>query len=75
LYEGNTAFLRQNFIDSIRPFFEDALTGYGIKEYAIKCDEELNTPEVIDNNELRCRIAVKPIKSVDYIVIDLISTR
>jgi len=30
---------------------------------------------VIENNELRCRIAVKPVKTVDFIVIDLIATR
>jgi hypothetical protein len=30
---------------------------------------------VIENNELRCKIAVKPVKVVDWIVIDLISTR
>ena len=75
VYENNTAYMRQRFVDSIRPILEDAVQGDGVKEYAIKCDEELNTPEVIENNEMRCKIAVKPVKCVDWIVVDLIATR
>lgn len=75
VYEGNTPYLRQTFVDTIKPIFEQAVASSGIKEYGIKCDDELNTPQVIENNELRCKIAVKPVKVVDWIVIDLISTR
>ena len=75
LYESNNDYTRQLFVDTIRPIFEDAVAGNGISEYGIKCDEELNTPQVVDNNEMRCKIAVKPIKCVDFIVIDMIATR
>ena len=75
VYEGNTPYLRQQFVDALRVVYEDAVTRDGIVEYAIKCDDELNTPQVIENNELRCRIAVKPYKVVDFIRIDLIATR
>lgn len=75
VYEGNTPYLRQTFVDTIRPIFESAVSGDGLLEYGIKCDDELNTTQVIENNELRCKIAVKPVKVVDWIVIDLISTR
>ena len=50
------------------------MSGGGIIEYAIKCDDVLNTPQVIDNNELRCKIAIKPVKTIEYIVIDLVTT-
>ncbi len=75
VYEGNTPYTRQSFVDAITPVLEDAVRGDGIREYAVKCDDELNTAEVIENNELRCKIAVKPVKTVDYIVIDFIATR
>ena len=75
VYEGNTPYTRQSFVDAVTPVLDDAVGGDGVKEYAIKCDDELNTPEVIENNELRCRIAVKPVKCVDFIVIDFITTR
>ena len=74
VYEGNTPYLRQLFVDTIRPVLEDAVSGSGIVEYAIKCDDELNTPQVIENNELRCKIAVRPVKVVDYIVVDIITS-
>lgn len=74
LYEGNTAYMRQLFVDTIRPIFEQAKSGYGISDYAIRCDETLNTDDVIDNNELRCVIGIKPIKTIEWIVINLITT-
>lgn len=75
VYEGNTPYMRQRFVDTLRPVFEDAVRRDGVREYAIKCDDELNTTQVIENNELRCRIAVIPVKTVDYIVLDFIVSR
>ena len=74
VYEQNTAYMRQQFVDMISPVLQNAVAGSGISEYAVKCDEELNTQQVIDSNEMRCKIAVKPVKVVDWIVIDFICT-
>ena len=35
------------------------------------CDETNNTIESIDRHELWCKIAIKPIKAIEYIIIDL----
>lgn len=75
LYEGNTSWLRQRFVDQITPIFEDAVTGNGILDYAIKCDDELNTEQAIENHELHCKIAVKPVKTLEWIVLTFICTR
>lgn len=74
LYEGNTAYLRQKFVDTIRPIFEAAVDGNGILEYVIKCDDTNNTPETIDRNELHVAIGVKPVKTIEYIVLDFVVT-
>jgi len=74
LYEGHTAYLRNRFVNALTPIFEKAVNGYGIKEYAIKCDEENNPDYAIDRNELHCAIAVKPIKAVEFIVLNFIVT-
>ena len=74
LYEGNTAFLRQRFVDTIKEILEDAKSGAGIIDYAIRCDDTLNTSEVIDRNELRCIICVKPVKTIENIVLSFILT-
>ena len=74
VYEQNTAYTRQQFVDRITPILDNAVAGSGISEYAVKCDEELNTTQVIENNEMRCKIAVRPVKTVDYLVIDFIAS-
>ena len=43
VYEQNTPYMRQQFVDNITPILENAVAGSGISEYAIKCDDELNT--------------------------------
>lgn len=75
LYEGNTEWLRQRFVDQLTPIFEDAIVGDGILDYAIKCDEELNTEQTIENHELHCKIGIKPVKTVEWIVLSFIITR
>ena len=72
LYEGNTAYNRQRFVDALEPIFREAQVGDGLIDYAIRCDDELNPPEVIDRNELRCVCAVRPVKTIEWIRIDLI---
>lgn len=74
LYEGHTAYLREKFVNALTPIFEKAVNGYGISDYVIKCDEENNTSTTIDRNELHCNIAVKPIKAVEFIVLNFIVT-
>lgn len=74
VYEQNTAYNRQRFIDNIRPILEKAKIDGGIVEYGIKCDDSLNTPDVIDNNELRCIIGIKPVKVLEWIICDFVCT-
>ena len=74
VYEGNTSWQRQRFVDAITPIFQEAKEKNGILEYVIKCDEDNNTPNVIDNNELRCSIAVKPVKTIEFILLNFICT-
>ena len=74
LYEGNTEYLRQTFVDQITTIFEDCENGSGISDFAIKCDEENNTLETIENHELHVKIAVKPIKTLEFLVCDFVVT-
>ena len=73
-YEGNTEYLRQRFVDTIRPIFEEAVAGGGISQYYIRCDNTNNTPQTIDNNELHCQIVIKPVKTIEFIILDFVCT-
>lgn len=74
VYEQNTPYLRQRFVDTLKPIFDDAVTGGGLSDYYIRCDESNNTSIQIDNNELHCTIAVKPVKCLEFIVLNFIVT-
>lgn len=74
LYENNTEYLRRRFVDAIQPIFETVKAGDGLSDYAIKCDNELNTLETIENHELRCIIGVKPVKTIEWIKLSFIIT-
>lgn len=54
--------------------FENVKKGYGISDYVIKCDESINTPEIINDNTMRCVIGIRPIKVVEWIVCDFVCT-
>lgn len=73
VYEGNTAYTRQRLIDTLDPIFYQAKVGGGLYDYKIICDESINTPNVIDNNELRVKIGLKPVKTAEFILIDFIA--
>jgi phage tail sheath protein FI len=42
----------------------------GITSFVIKCDEELNTTDVISRNELRARIGIVPTYAIEFIFIE-----
>lgn len=74
VYEQNTKYLRIKLLDALKPVFEDAVHGSGISEYVIKCDDEINDVRAIENNELHLKIAVKPVKTIEFIVLSFIVT-
>lgn len=71
-YEGITPLLLTRFRDQLSEFLFKVKSGYGISEYYIKLDEENNTPETIDRNEIHASIAIRPVKSAEFIVINSI---
>ena len=73
VYEGNTAYTRQRLVDALDPYFKEAKIGGGVYDYKIICDETVNTPEVIDRNELHVKIGIKPTKTAEFIMIDFIA--
>ena len=58
-------------MNTITPFFQDLVTRGGLYDFKIICDETNNTAEVIDRNELRVKIGIKPVKTIEFIIIDL----
>jgi len=75
LFEPNDTFTRLQIINLIDPFLRDIVARRGIFDYLIVCDERNNTPERIDRNELWCDIYIKPTRTAEFIVLNLIATK
>ena len=58
----------------INPFLQDIKDKGGLYDFAFQCDEETNTPAVIDRNEMVARVFVKPTKTAEFIELNFILT-
>ena len=75
LFELNDDLTRANFRNIVDPYLRDVQAKRGLIDYLVICDETNNTPDVIDNNEFRADIFLKPAKSINYITLTFVATR
>ena len=75
LFELNDPLTRANFVNIVEPYLRDVQAKRGIYEFLVICDETNNTPDVIDNNEFRADIFLKPAKSINFITLTFVATR
>lgn len=74
VFQPNNPQTWRSLLRLIRPFLQDIKDKGGLYDFAVQCDEETNTPVVIDRNELICRIFVKPTKTAEFIELNFIMT-
>lgn len=75
LFEFNDAFTRGQFRSLVEPFLRDVQGRRGIYDFRVVCDETNNTADVIDNNEFRADIFIKPARSINFITLTFVATR
>ena len=75
LFELNDELTRANFRNIVEPFLRDVEAKRGIFGFLVVCDTTNNTPDVIDNNEFRADIFLKPAKSINYVTLTFVATR
>jgi hypothetical protein len=75
LFEFNDQITRTNFVNIVEPYLRDIQSKRGLYDYLVICDETNNTPDVIDNNEFRADIFLKPAKSINYVTLTFVATR
>ena len=75
LFELNDINTRSNFVNIVEPYLRDVQAKRGLYGFLVVCDETNNTPDVIDNNEFRADIYLKPAKSINYITLTFVATR
>ena len=75
LFELNDIYTRANFVNIVEPYLRDVQAKRGLYGFLVVCDETNNTPDIIDNNEFRADIYLKPAKSINYITLTFVATR
>jgi len=75
LFELNDELTRANFRNIVEPYLRDIESKRGLYGYLVVCDATNNTPDVIDNNEFRADIFLKPARSINYVTLTFVATR
>ena len=75
LFEFNDEITRANFSNVVEPYLRDVQAKRGLIDFRVICDETNNTPSVVDNNEFRADIFLKPTKSINYVTLTFVATR
>jgi uncharacterized protein len=68
LFDPHDNLLEQSFVRIASGILSEIQVGRGVNDFRVKCDAELNTPDVIDRNEMRARVGVQPIRAADNVV-------
>ena len=75
VFEPNTLFTRTRVVNTLSPLFDNAKNTEGLYDYLIVCDERNNTPDVIDNYELKIDIYIKPVRTAEFVLVSFYATR
>ena len=75
LFELNDELTRANFRNIVEPYLRDVQAKRGLYGFLVVCDSTNNTPDVIDNNEFRADIFLKPAKAINYVTLTFVATR
>ena len=75
LFEFNDDITRANFRNIVEPFLRGVQAKRGLSDFIVICDETNNTPDVIDANEFKADIFIKPARSINFIGLTFVATR
>lgn len=73
MFEFNDAFTRAQFKNLVNPFLRTVHGRRGITDFFVQCDENNNTPQVIDSNQFVGDIYIKPARSINFIKLNFVA--
>jgi len=72
VFEQNTITTRNNFLARVNPYLEAIQQKQGLYAFRVIMDETINTPDIIDQNQLVGQIYVQPARTAEFIALDFI---
>ena len=70
VFEPNTFLTRNRVVNTLTPIFENCKQTEGVYDYLIVCDDRNNPASIIDQNELRVDIYLKPVRAAEFILVN-----
>lgn len=70
IFRGNDEEVRESFRREIERYLEDIKSRRGVYDYQIVCDESNNPPSNVEEGRLDGMVAIRPTKTVEWIVLD-----
>jgi len=75
LFEFNDEFTRAEFVNIVEPVLREVQGRRGISDFRVVCDETNNTAAVVDRNEFKADIFIKPARSINYVTLNFVAVR
>lgn len=75
LFEFNDNFTRAQFKNMTEPFLKTIQGKRGITEFLVRCDATNNPPDVVDRNEFKAEIYIRPSRSINFVQLEFVATR
>lgn len=74
VFEPNNSQTWRALVRLITPFLQNIKSKGGFYDFRVQCDEETNTSQMIDQNQMVCRVFVKPTKTAEFVELNFILT-
>jgi len=72
LFEPNTQATLARFNSLVNPIMQDAQSRFGVSRYKVVIDTSTTTQADIDNNTIRGKIFLQPVRTAEFISIDFV---
>ena len=72
VFEQNSITTRNKFLATVNPYLENIKQKQGLYAFKVIMDDTLNTPDVIDRNQLVGQIYIQPTRTAEFINLDFI---
>ncbi len=74
VFEPNNSQTWRALVRLISPFLTNIKSKGGFYDFRVQCDEETNTAQMIDQNQMVCRVFVKPTKTAEFVELNFVLT-
>ncbi|MHB9038485.1 MAG: phage tail sheath C-terminal domain-containing protein [Armatimonadota bacterium] len=74
VFEPNNSFTWRALVRLVTPFLRNIKSKGGFYDFRVQCDGETNTAAMIDQNQMVCRVFVKPTKTAEFVELNFVLT-